>query len=94
MTRIAMTGASGKYGRLATDKLMDIVDKHITGYLPIILATCLGSKIDDDVKLVRKVASDTSDEVAKKLAAARNFHMTIFMLRNDHPDAKALMELH
>jgi hypothetical protein len=79
---------------LATNKLMVLVDKHFTNYLPFILATDLGSEIDDAVKLVRKVVSADSEKAAKCLATATDFHITIFMLRSDHPDAKALMELH
>jgi hypothetical protein len=79
--------------------LMDVADrlikeaegKGLTVWPPMILQTHLS----DGWELVREVATNCCGaEPSKHWDKAKNFHMTGWIMAEDHPDTRRLMDLH
>jgi hypothetical protein len=75
-----------KIGDLMADKLTELGVKR---FLPFVLATTLQ---DDGVSVLRKTVSNMSDEAARNLKVATNFHLSMFILAGS--ENEQLMELH
>lgn len=80
-----------------SDKMFKVCEEKLGCkiMLPIVLATLLADdSTDESVVKVREIASAGSEEVRKLLAAATDYHLTIFCLRTDDPRDEYLMDLH
>ena len=72
------------------NKMVDMAESSEPLPLPIMLQT----KVSTVADLVREIVCSLGDEVKRCIEAATNFHCTIFMLSDDHPDDSRLMKLH
>jgi hypothetical protein len=74
----------------AISRMMDWMEGRGIRFLPVVLATTLTT----GVNTVRKIARKQDKSVGPLLSQATNFHFTVWMMPDDHPDDRRLMKLH
>jgi hypothetical protein len=74
----------------AINRMMNWMEERGISFLPATLATHLTT----GTNTVRKIARKQNKEVEKLISQATDFHFTVWMMPDDHPDDKKLMKLH
>lgn len=74
---------------------VDQAERHHVPLLGIVLTTPIGTDVNTDVALVRRIVSENGGaDVQTTLAESHDFHLTMFLIDKDCPDDRQLMELH
>jgi len=81
------------------DKMFSMAEERGLTPLGIVLSTELaareGGKPDPrTVKTVREIVCKVDKEAQKNLKAAKDFHLTVFLMSDNYPDNEVLMALH
>jgi hypothetical protein len=75
----------------ATNRMLYLIEQNNWPMpMPMILLTKLSTGLD----LVRQIVAQSSDEAARVLNEATDFHFSCFAMPDTHPDHERLMTLH
>jgi hypothetical protein len=80
-----------RYVEAVVNKMLDEAEKIGLHPIPIILSTELSKK---GVEIVRTTINKNNEEAGRTLADATDYHVSTWMMPDDHPDNAALMKLH
>ena len=71
-------------------EMMDIAEEQEPLRVPVVLQT----ELSTGSEIVREILCRLSNEAKECMRTATDFHRSVFVMTDDHPDDMRLMELH